>query len=186
MTARGPQSAVMSLSCCPTAVIEGADAHSIQRCLADFEGRQGPGLRIAGVVEVFPDPEGDAACKQSFLRSLGLRREFALFQDLGYSTDGCALLPEGLVTAAHEVCEDIARGCDLIILSKFEKLEAENGSGLVPAYVAALEVGVPILTSVSPRYRQAWEAFATPLFSSLECSLDALCYWWDGLQKPTP
>ncbi len=167
----------MSLTRCPIAVIDGADAPQIQRVLADFAVRHRGDMRIAGVVEVF----ADAACKQSFLRSLAGGREFTLFQDLGEAADACALLPEGLVTAAYAVCQDIARGCDLVILSKFGKLEAENGSGLVPAFVAALEAGVPVLTSVSPRFTSVWSSFATPLYSQLECSSAAIDDWWIGL-----
>jgi hypothetical protein len=174
----------MSAPVCPIAVIQDADAPEIQKCLADFEVRYRASIRIVGVMEVFDSLRDDGACKRSFLRSFADGQTFPLFQEFGQAADACALLPEGLISAAHAVCRDISRGCDLVILSKFGKLEAENGSGLVPAFVAALEAGVPILTSVSSRYRPAWETFATPLFSTLGCSDDVLDSWWARLQKP--
>ncbi|WP_067735546.1 DUF2478 domain-containing protein [Novosphingobium naphthalenivorans] len=172
----------MSAPVCPIAVIQDADAPEIQRCFADLV-RHIASIRIAGVIEVFDSLGADGACKRSFLRSFADEQVFSLFQELGQAADACALLPEGLISAAHAVCRDISRGCDLLILSKFGKLEAENGSGLVPAFVAALEAGVPILTSVSPRYRPAWETFATPLFSTPGCSDDVLDSRWARLQK---
>ena len=46
--------------------------------------------------------------------------------------------------AAAAVRRDIAAGCDLVVLSKFGKLEA-GGGGLRDAFGAAIEAGVPVL-----------------------------------------
>jgi hypothetical protein len=81
------------------------------------------------------------------------------------------------------VCQDIAAGCDLVVLSKFGKLEAENGSGLLAAFVAALESGVPVLTAVSPHRLAQWDAFAAPYYETIGPSLDAIAAWWSA-QSP--
>ena len=52
----------------------------------------------------------------------------------------------------------------LSLLNKFGKLQAENRAGLIPAFGAAMEAHIPILTSVSPKLVNAWSTFAAPLF----------------------
>jgi hypothetical protein len=56
------------------------------------------------------------------------------------------------LTAAGAVRRDIAAGCELVVLSKFGKLEAA-GEGLAPAFKAALDARLPLLTSVSPLWK---------------------------------
>jgi hypothetical protein len=46
--------------------------------------------------------------------------------------------------------------CDLVVLSKFGKLEA-GGSGLLPVFMAARSLCKPVLTSVSDKHRAAWK-----------------------------
>jgi hypothetical protein len=83
--------------------------------------------------------------------------------------------------AAAAVRDDIAAGCDLVVLSKFGRLEADGG-GLRDAFAAALEAGVPVLTSVSPVYTDKWQAFATPLFTVLPPDADRVDAWWRSLR----
>lgn len=165
-------------------VIAGADAAMLQRCLGAFAARRAQAGRIVGVVEIFDDePDGGAApgAKARCLRSLADGREFTLFQDLGREAASCSLLPEGLIAAGEAVRRQIADGCDLVVLSKFGKLEAEIGSGLVPAFAEALTAGVPILTSVSSRFAEQWDRFAAPLYVTLPARDDAMEQWWDAL-----
>ena len=117
------------------------------------------------------------------LHNIGDGRRFALFQDLGSGSTSCAVDPGGVADACAAVCNDISAGCDLVVLSKFGKLEAENGSGLLAAFVAALESGVPVVTSVSPNRLAQWDAFAAPYYETIEPSLDAIAAWWSG-QSP--
>ena len=80
--------------------------------------------------------------------------------------------------ALTTVCRDLAEGCDLVVLSKFGKLEAESGGGLLPVFVAAIEAGIPVLTSVSPHNLERWEAFAAPYYELIGASLDQVAAWW--------
>ncbi len=164
------------------AAITGADGSAVQRCLADFAARRSGVFRVAGVVEVFDAPLLPESGKASALRCIPGGDRFALFQDLGPAAMSCSVLPEGVIAAGEAVRAEIARGCDVVVLSKFGKLEAENGSGLVGAFADALAAGVPILTSVSPRHGAAWERFAAPLFVSLPVSDDAVEQWWDAVR----
>jgi hypothetical protein len=138
--------------------------------------------RIAGVIEI----PGDAAggdCGLARLHNVTDGRRFTLFQDLGPGSTACAVDPGGVAEACAAVCRDIAAGCDLVVLSKFGKLEAENGSGLLAAFAAAMEAEVPIVTAVSPNRFAPWDAFAAPYYAMINPSLAAIAAWWAG-QSP--
>ena len=105
-----------------------------------------------------------------------------LFQELGRGSSACSVDACSVVSACEAVCGDIAAGCDLVVLSKFGRLEAER-SGLSDAFAAGLAGGVPILTSVAPKFDPAWSAFAAPLFVMLPPRLEAVEAWWRGLNR---
>ena len=65
---------------------------------------------------------------------------------------------------------------DVVVLSKFGKLEAAGG-GLAPAFRAAAEAGKPVLTSVSGKQRDAWRGFV-PDAAELAADGAALAGWW--------
>jgi hypothetical protein len=67
-------------------------------------------------------------------------------------------------------------GSDLVILSKFGKLEAA-GQGLFPAFQAAIAAGRRLLTSVSSKHGDVWRALA-PDAALLEADEAALTAWW--------
>lgn len=168
----------------PIAVVQGASSEAIQQLFADLLDTPWRPARIAGVIEAMGAPENaPGECGLEMLRSITDGREFSLFQDLGAGSTACALDPTGVAEACAAVCGDIAAGADLVILSKFAKLEAENGSGLMAAFVAALEAGVPILTAVSPGRREKWDAFAAPYYEGLGPDLNEIAGWW-AAQSP--
>lgn len=164
----------------PIAVVQGAESEAIQSLFVDVLNAPWRPARVAGVIEAMGSAQGDepAVCGLEVLCSITDGREFPLFQDLGAGSTACALDSSGVAEACAAVCRDIAAGCDLVILSKFAKLEAENGSGLIAAFAAALEAGVPILTAVSPGRREQWDAFAAPYYELLPADLDAIASWW--------
>jgi hypothetical protein len=79
------------------------------------------------------------------------------------------------------VRRDIAQGCDLVVLSKFGRLEAEGG-GLRDAFGAAIEAGIPVLTSVSGKFGKAWQNFAAPLSVTVPDDADAIEAWWEAVR----
>jgi hypothetical protein len=101
---------------------------------------------------------------------------FSIFHDLGPSTAVCHLDGTGAVAAAEAVRCDIAAGSDLVLLSKFGKLEAA-GDGLVHAFEAAIEACVPLLTSVSPALDEAWREFVGRPFVVLPADLVKIDAW---------
>lgn len=164
----------------PIAIVQGAESAAVQQLLRDFVSRRQASLRIAGVIEEVSDLSG-RACGAGRLLNIVDGSGHMLFQELGKGSDACSLDPTGVVLAGEAARRDILAGCDLAVLSKFGKLEAENGSGLMGAFVAAMEVNAPILTSVSPRFASAWKAFAAPLFVTLPANAGAIDEWWEAI-----
>jgi uncharacterized protein DUF2478 len=162
------------------AVVRGAPSAVVQVLLTDFVGRWGSEIRIAGVLA-----EGhglpDRACNAGYLRTVSGGERFAMFQDLGSGSTACHLEAAGVVEAAERVRDDIAAGCDLVVLSKFGKLEAAGG-GLRNAFTAAIETGVPVLTSVSPAFDTPWRELVSPLYSVLAADAAALDDWWRAVR----
>lgn len=161
----------------PIAVVQGADSETIQRLLAEVLTASWRPARIAGVVEI-PESDAPGQCGPATLRGIADGRSYSLFQDLGSGSDACAIDPGGVTEACAAVCREIAAGCDLVVLSKFGKLEAESGSGLLAAFAAALESGIPVLTAVSPRFFERWDAFAAPYYEVIGPSLAEIAAWW--------
>lgn len=164
------------------AVVQGEKGSDIQGLFRDFVMRWRGSCRIVGVTEE-TRPDIVRVCGPGSLRSITDDRTYSLFQELGPESQSCALDPGGVVAASEAIEREIAQGCELVLLSKFGKLEAESRSGLVPAYIAAIEARVPVLTSVSWKHVDAWEKFASPLFSRIEASADAIDRWWIAMRQ---
>jgi hypothetical protein len=138
-----------------------------------------PTVRIAGVVA---EDHGlpDRKCRAGYLRSIVSGTLYPIFQDFGPGTEACHLKEEGALAAAAAVEKDIGAGCDLVLLSKFGKLEAA-GQGLTEAFTAALAADLPLLTSVSPAFEAAWRGFAAPHFEILPAEADSVETWWRAI-----
>lgn len=157
------------------AVVKGAPSAVIQNLFRELAERWQSDIRIAGVVE---EPHGlaDRRCNAGYLRSITSGTLYPIFQDLGPGAEACHLEGTGAISATEAIEQDIATGCDLVMLSKFGKLEA-SCEGLSGAFIAAIDAGLPVLTSVSPAFEQAWEAFATPLFHVLPADPNEIETW---------
>lgn len=158
------------------AVVHGAPGAAVQGLFARLVAEWRPAVRVAGALA---EDHGlpDRGCSAGHLRSIGGGEAFPIFQDLGPGSTACHLEGSGVLTAAQMVRQDIAAGCDLVVLSKFGKLEA-GGQGLRDAFVAAIEAEVPVLTSVSPAFEEAWRDFAAPLFVMLPADAGRIRAWW--------
>jgi len=160
------------------AALQGASTASIQRLLAEVAASFArDGLRVAGVVEI-ADPAASGACGRLALRELSTGALFAISQDLGPGSTACNLDAGGLAAACAAVEQALARGVDLVVISKFGKQEAARG-GLADAFRAAVAAQAPILTAVSPAVAEAWAVFAGPLAEYLPANREAVAEWWD-------
>jgi hypothetical protein len=161
------------------AAIQGASNREVQDAMWRFARRwSSRGVRIAGLIEQFgsdPRPRHTAE-----LRNITTGAVYPLFQNLGPMAEACHLDGAGIVAACVAIRNEIERGCDLAILSKFGQLEAAR-SGLTDAFVTATERNIPILTAVSPTYTTSWSRFSAPLGVILPADDAALDLWWSHL-----
>jgi drug/metabolite transporter (DMT)-like permease len=162
------------------AVVRGASNAEIQDLFRTLAERWQPELRLAGVVA---ESHGlaDRFCEAGYLRNLATGARFSIFHDLGPRTAECHLDGVGVAAAAAAVQDDIAAGCDLVVLNKFGQLEA-TGVGLADAFLAAVATHLPLLTSVSPAHDQAWRQFAGRQYEVLPADLAAIDLWRRTIQ----
>jgi len=140
------------------AAVVGAESAVIQRLLADAASAwQRAGVKVCGVVEEAHGLTG-RSCSAGLLRNIETGNIFAMYLEEPPAHTSCHLDELGVVGACASVVERIATS-DLVVLSKFGKVEAV-GSGLYDAFEAAVRLGKPVLTSVAPKHRYAWQRFA--------------------------
>lgn len=166
------------------AVVTGAPGPEVQALFGGLIDSWRSSVRVAGVLSEGHGLEG-RSCSIGAMRSVASGDAFSVFQDLGPAATSCHIDGAGALMAAEAVQRDIAAGCDLVVLSKFGKLEAA-GQGLRDAFRAAIEAGVPVLTSVSPKFEREWHDFAAPLFVTLAADATAIRAWWDSVKAAEP
>lgn len=170
-----------TLRSCRIAALQGASSAAIQTLFNDFALRAArQGHKIAGVIEL---ASGDAggACGWRAVRDLSTGTVIPISQNLGCGSTACNLDPSGLIEACAAVERAIADGADLVVLSKFGKLEADRG-GLSDAFSAAIAAELPILTAVSPAMTAAWHLFAGPLAQFVPADASLVDAWWSDIR----
>jgi nucleoside-triphosphatase THEP1 len=159
------------------AALQGAPSVGIQRLLGETAAKFArTGVRVGGVVEIY-EPDEMGACGRLVLRDLATGELFPISQDLGPGSQSCNLDSRGVARACVAVEQALARGLDLVIISKFGKLEAAR-SGFYAAFQAATASETPMLTAVSPAMAEAWGAFSGPFSQYLPADPEAVETWW--------
>jgi hypothetical protein len=173
--------AVMDKAANAIAMVRGTSSDEVQGVFRSLVERWSPAFRLAGLIA---EHHGlaDRACSAGFLRNLTSGERFSIFHDLGPGSKACHLDDVGALTAADAVRRDIAAGCDLVVLSKFGKLEA-GGKGLFGAFNAALDAHIPLLTSVSRGCEGQWEKLAGRSYAVLPADPDQIDVWWRALRR---
>jgi hypothetical protein len=164
------------------AVVQGAPGAVVDELLATAVERWSPHLRIAGVI-AHGDGLDRGKCSAGYLRTLASGKLFSIFAqdnpDAGL--DACNVDGRGAIAAAEVAGQDIAAGCDLVVLNRYAKLE-QAGDGLCRAFAAAIAAGVPLLTSVSPNRTDAFATFAATGFTLLPPEAAAIDGWIDAVR----
>jgi hypothetical protein len=163
------------------AVVRGTSSAEVQDVFRAMVDRWRPSVRLAGLIA---EDHGlaDRTCSAGFLRSIVTTERFSIFNDLGPGSTTCHLDGVGALAAADAVRRDIAAGCDLVVLSKFGKLEAA-GEGLVEAFKSVIEAHIPLLTSVSPALEEPWKRLAGPSFTVLHADPNEIDAWWQAIRS---
>ncbi|HRO48596.1 MAG TPA: DUF2478 domain-containing protein [Hyphomicrobium sp.] len=154
------------------------DSATAQRLFADAVWRwRARGLRVAGVIEETHGLAG-RACTAGVLRDVATGERHSIFLDILPQGRVCHIDARGAESAGASVLAGLA-DCDVVVLSKFGKLEAD-GRGLAGAFQAAAAAGKPVLTWVGGKHLEAWDAFE-PDGKVVAPSLPSIGLWWSRL-----
>lgn len=167
-----------SLKAPPAARIAGIKGESSPR-IQDLLGTlarawQARGVRVTGLVE--QHNEGlRKACGGSILRDIESGNQHRLYQELRPLSTACCLDASGVAEACQSILARIP-DADVVILSKFGKLEAGN-AGLIEAFIKAAEHNKPVLTSVAPAFGDSYLDFVGPWGTLIPADEEALEFW---------
>jgi len=140
------------------AAVEGTDSATVQRLFSEAIARwRAAGIRVAGLIEETHGLEG-RICTAGVLRDIASGEPHSIFLETLPAGKTCHVDAIGAETAGASIVDQI-KVCDVVVLSKFGKLESGDG-GLMGAFRAAADAGKPILTTVGEKHRAAWRAFA--------------------------
>ncbi|WP_108683063.1 DUF2478 domain-containing protein [Methyloceanibacter sp. wino2] len=147
-----------------------------QALLATFaQNVRDAGYRVAGLVQIAqPCSSG---CEGLALQDLSTGDVLPISQDLGPGSTACKLDSATLADACARAERAIVGGADLMILSKFGKLEVVR-HGLVDAFRAAMLAGTPVATSIAAEAIAAWQDFAGPFADFVPANAADLDEWW--------
>ena len=127
------------------------------------------GLRLGGVIERPAKPGGNAARRcDMFLQDLASGQKVKISEDRGALARGCRLDLDNLSRTCAMVLASLTH-CDLILLNKFGKTEAEGG-GFRCIISDALALETPVIIGVPRRNLEAWRAFAGDFGAEVEAS----------------
>lgn len=161
------------------AVVVGADSVARQALFAaTVAAWRAAGVKVAGVIAE-PERRPGGPCSAGILRNIVSGQPVSIYLDAAPSNTVCHLDTAGVGTACAEILDQIQTS-DLVVLSKFGKLEAQQ-AGLTAAFEQAIAAGKPLLTTVSDKHREAWQAFA-PGAVYLPVDAAALRDWWSALE----
>lgn len=134
------------------------------------------GAAVAGVVQVNTKVDPNHPC-QMHLQVLPGGTMIRISQNLGPEARGCRLDPSALEMAVAQVEATLDASVPrLLIVNKFGKHEGD-GRGFRPLIGKALELGVPVLTSVSARNRDGFEDFAETMAQPILPDEAAVMRW---------
>lgn len=161
------------------ATIVGTDSAGAQVLFAATAAEwQAAGARVAGVVsEARALP--DSYCTAGFLRDIASDRRYPIYLEETPSGTSCHVDATGVEAACAAVRASLGSS-EAVILSKFGKLEAQH-RGLADAFAAAIASGKPLLTTVSRKHRDAWQAMV-PDAVMLPADPAAIRDWWRAVQ----
>jgi len=139
------------------------------------------GLRLCGTVQINSDCGPDRPCDMD-VRILPDGPVIRISQSLGPGARGCRLDPDALEQAVAHTSARLAAGCDLLIVNKFGKQEAD-GRGFRGVIADALGAGIPVLVGVNRLNLERFEAFTEGLAEPVEPDVGALDTWLASLSR---
>ncbi|MDR3469855.1 MAG: DUF2478 domain-containing protein [Xanthobacteraceae bacterium] len=144
------------------------------------ERARGLKLKLAGVLQ-YPAFEGaDRRC-DVVLEDLASGHRTALFEDRGPGARGCRLDEAALAEATARIEGSLETGPQLLVLSKFGKVECDGG-GLRDLIAAAIDRDIPVIIGVPERNLEAWRLFSGGLAVELSEDDDEIARWVESIR----
>jgi hypothetical protein len=160
------------------AVVTGTDSATVQMLFAEAIAQwRDAGVKVAAVLAETLSPTV-GVCSADYLRDVTSAIAYSIHLDEPPRDTTCHLDARGMDAACAALLPQLPT-CDVVVLSKFGKLETME-RGLFPAFAAAHATGLPILTTVSAKHEDAWHRFA-PDAITLPANAEALQDWWRAL-----
>lgn len=168
----------MSATPGPIGTVIGPDSFAIQHLFAAKAAEwRDAGSKVVGLIgEAHALP--DRACTAGTLRDIVTGQTFSMYLETPPVNTSCHLDGGGVESACAALLDQIADS-DIVVLSKFGKLEALGG-GLAAAFRAAIAAGVPVLTTVSEKHHEAWWMLA-PDAVRMRADKQAIEEWWQAV-----
>jgi nucleoside-triphosphatase THEP1 len=154
---------------------EGGDVEALLARFAD--SLRGQGVAVGGLLQR-SSREANGRPRMEMI-DIESGDTLLISQNLGAKSSACCVDVTGVASASAYLRRAIARRPDLLIINKFSGLEAKGG-GLRAEFLEALASGLPVLTGLSMRNREAFEAMAAGAAEFLDASEAALQGWWSG------
>jgi len=138
------------------------------------------GLRVAGALQHLASEDADRRC-DVVLEDLASGHRTPLFENRGRGARGCRLDEAALAEATARIEGSLEGDPDLLVLSKFGKVECEGG-GLRDLIAAAIDRGIPVIIGVPDRNLAAWRQYAGEFAVELSDDLDEVTRWVEALR----
>ncbi|MDR9395681.1 MAG: DUF2478 domain-containing protein [Roseovarius sp.] len=139
------------------------------------------GLRLCGIVQTNSNCAEGRPCDMD-VRILPDGPVIRISQSLGVGARGCRLDAGALEQAVAHTAARLAEGCDLLIVNKFGKQEAD-GRGFRGLIAEALGAGIPVLVGVNRLNLDRFEAFTDGIAEPVTADSDALEAWLASLSR---
>jgi len=148
--------------------------------LADFaRALRAEGENVGGLVQKNRAKETGKA--EMSVVDLRTDRVFRISQNLGPSSSSCCLDLTGMAEASQVLRREIGDGVALLVVNKFASAESEGGGFLAETFEAVSQ-GIPVLTSVSFRFKAGWDQLTGGAGEMLTPDRAALFRWWDRVR----
>lgn len=139
------------------------------------------GRRVRGLLMTYAGARNDCAADM-VLVDVDTLDEYPVSQPLGAGAGACRADPQGFARASRVLRDARAQAPDLVVCNRFGGMEA-GGAGFTAELLELMAEGVPLLTVVSPRHRDAWARF-TGGATVLPADADAVRAWLDAVLAP--
>jgi nucleoside-triphosphatase THEP1 len=143
------------------------------------------GLSLAGALQ-HPVTDGAGRRCDVLLEDLGCGRCIPLLADRGAGARGCRLDESALAEATAAIEASLERRPQLLVLSKFGKVECEGG-GFRDLIARAVSSGIPVVIGVPRRNLDAWRLFAGEFAVELDINACEVERWLvEATIRPEP